>query len=293
MREKTVNDIGQLFRIAILQVRAKDLDEARFTLQKAIDSAPNFYTAIATLAELEIQTGNHERAAELITQLKRLAADNPTALMLEGNLATKTGNDKAAVKVYTIAHKSINSADSAIALFKSLLRNNNPEKAIEVLAAWSKAHPRREDVRLMLADINYVAGDRKQALNYYEELVAKDRATGEVYTKLAREYAKRNSRKALSYAEKAYALAPGDDAVLDTYGWLLTQNGQARKGLSLLRDAVSRNSTSSEIFYHLGVTLEKLQEKKQAVEAYETALSFNAKFDGVDQARKNLKRLKN
>jgi Tfp pilus assembly protein PilF len=145
----------------------------------------------------------------------------------------------------------------------------------------------------MLADINYVAGDRKQALNYYEELIAKDRATGEVYTKLAQTYAKRNSRKALSYAEKAYALAPEDDAVLDTYGWLLTQNGQAREGLSLLRDAVSRNSTSSEIFYHLGVTLEKLQQKKQAVEAYETALSFNAKFGGADQARKNLKRLKN
>ena len=145
----------------------------------------------------------------------------------------------------------------------------------------------------MLADINYVAGDTRQALRYYESLVKRGDAPGEVYAKLASSYSGSDKSKALDYAAKGYALAPEDDDVIDTYGWLLTQNGKASEGLPLLRQAVSRNSTSPQIYYHLAVTLEQLQEKNQAIEAYETALSFNSKFEGDDQARKNLKRLKN
>ncbi len=292
MSREVGSDATQLFRIALLQVSANDLEQARWTLQKSIDSQPNFYTAIATLTELQIQTGRLESADELITRLKNLAPDNPTSSLLKGNLAAKKGNNNAALKAYSLAHKRMDSAKTVILLFKTLLTVGETQKAIKLLSSWTQSHPEREDFKMMLADIHYQTGNIKKAVKYYEKLVAEERATGLAYSRLALVYAKTRKDTSLTYAKKAYALSPDNVIVSDTYGWLLTLNGQPKEGLSLLRDAVSRNSTSPEIHYHLAVALEKLEQTKKAIREYETALSFKQQFTGINDARQNLQKLK-
>jgi len=285
-------DIKQLFRVALMQVRADDLDQARFTLSKTIDIQPNFYTAIATLAELQIQTGRLEKAAALIARLKALAPDNPMSSLLEGSLATKTGNKEAALAAYTKAHKGFNSAQTAIKLFKSLLSVGKTEQAIKSLSDWSNAHPRRDDIKMILADIHFQMGEIKQATGYYEFIVSQGKAPGPVYSKLALIYAEHRKDDSLAYAKKAYELSPQAADVIDTYGWLLTKNGQPKQGLSLLRDAVSRDSVSPEIHYHIGVSLEALGETKKAAVAYKTALSLSKNFKHSKDTEKRLLRLK-
>jgi len=282
----------QLFRIALLQVRSGDMDEARWSLEKSIEAKPDFYTAIATLTELQIQTQRFEKAAILIQQLKTLAPDNPVTFLLEGSLATKTGDKEAALVAYTDAHKRMNSANTAIQLFKSLLSAGKTEQAIQSLEIWSKAHPKRPDVKKILADIHYQLGNTTQATSYYEAIVSQDKTSGAVYSKLALIYAKSKRGNPLAYAKKAYVLSPENVDVIDTYGWLLTKNGQVKEGLSLLREAVSRNSISPRIHYHIGTALEKLEHTQKAIKAYETALSLGKKFNESEEAKNNLLLLK-
>jgi len=285
------NHPTQLFEIAILQVQADDLAGARFTLNKVIELQPNFYTAIVSLTELEIQAGRLKLAEELILQLKALAPNNPVSSLLEGNLANKEGNKKRAVKAYTVANKGINSDDSAMALFKALIGVGKVEQGIEVLTLWSKQHPRRNDMKAILADIAYQMGKNELAVNHYEDIIATGVENGTIYSKLALIYDEQGNNEALALAKKAYVLSPTNVDTSDTYGWLLTKNNQAKEGLSLLRDALSRESSSPVIHYHLAVTLEQLNFTRRAINAYDTALSFNEDFKGKEDAIKRSKEL--
>lgn len=282
----------KLFEIAILQVQADDLDGARFNLNKSIELQPNFYTAIVSLTELEIQAGNKKLAGELIAQLKSLAPNNPVSSFLEGNLAKKFGNKKLAVQAYSTAHQGINSAATAMALFKALVNVGKAEQGIEVLTRWSKQHPKRNDIKSILADIAYQMGENELAISYYEDIVATGIESGTIYSKLALIYDEQGNNDALALAKKAYLLSPTNVDTADTYGWLLAKNNQAKQGLSLLREALSRESSSPVIHYHLAVVLEQLDFTQRAIKAYDTALSFQKDFKGKENAIQRSEQLK-
>jgi Flp pilus assembly protein TadD len=63
--------------------------------------------------------------------------------------------------------------------------------------------------------------------------------------------AKQRLRDAEVYLRKARALSPGDPAILDSWGWLLYQQGDARAATAVLEHAVRFAPLEPEILVHL------------------------------------------
>ena len=60
--------------------------------------------------------------------------------------------------------------------------------------------------------------------------------------------------RALATAQRAYDLAPGNVAIADTLGWVLTGQGRA-EGLKFLRIAAAGAPRSADIQFHLAKAL--------------------------------------
>lgn len=85
-----------------------------------------------------------------------------------------------------------------------------------------------------------------------------------VLNNLAEIYLDAGDKRALALAEAAYNLAPRQAETLDTLGWVHVRQGEATKGLELLRAAYSRASRRPSIRFHLAVALSQLGRHDEA-----------------------------
>jgi Tfp pilus assembly protein PilF len=74
-------------------------------------------------------------------------------------------------------------------------------------------------------------------------------------------YFENGNSKARELAEKAYQLAPNSAGILDTYGWILVNEGSVAEGIELLQKAVAAADSSgidvAEIEAHLATAMNK------------------------------------
>jgi tetratricopeptide (TPR) repeat protein len=85
--------------------------------------------------------------------------------------------------------------------------------------------------------------------------------------------------EALEYARRAYETQPNNPSILDTYAFVLYKNGQYEQAAELAQSALqhfeySQVTTPGQVFEHLGMIREKLGLEKEAIDAYQQALSI-------------------
>ena len=112
-----------------------------------------------------------------------------------------------------------------------------------------------------------------------------------ILNNLASLYQTEKDSRALVTAEKALKLAPDNAETQDTLGWILLEQGQAPRGLELLRTAASAAPKSTTIRYHFAVALSQSGDKARARKELEALLSNNPKFPEADAAKALLKSL--
>ena len=96
--------------------------------------------------------------------------------------------------------------------------------------------------------------------------------------------------KALEYAAHAYALAPGNPSVANTYGWVLVQKGDLTQGIAALRRAVALSPDDAEYRVYLAKALIQSGDKAGARKELDVAAkSDNQKARG--QAEQLIKTL--
>ncbi len=181
---------------------------------------------------------------------------------------------------------------SLMQLYDSLYKTNQPDKAFTLLEQWVKKHS--QDYVPMAAFANELlkSGNFKEAEKYYDLLLKQYPNEPQFLNNLAYTYLNLGNNKALSLAEQAHKLAPGQAATNDTLGWILVNSGQAEQGLHYLRNAHSLQSQDPEIRYHIGVALSKMQRNDEARQELEQALKANTLFNGRDQAKVLLEKLR-
>jgi predicted Zn-dependent protease len=106
-----------------------------------------------------------------------------------------------------------------------------------VAQRWIGDHPRDASVRAYLGEVAMRRSDYKTAAQQLRNALEFEPENIVVVNNLAWVLGEMGDPKALEYAAKAYALAPNIAGVNDTYGWLLVQNGEAARGIELLRRA--------------------------------------------------------
>ena len=281
-----------LYRIAQQQYLIKSYKEAEWSLQKAVQAAPNFASANIALIEILTGLGKVEEAEEKLRAAQKNITGFKESDRLLGDIYLKRGDKQRAISYYEKAQKQQPAAFLAIKLYQAYAAAGEWPKAVAVMHDWSASHPQDLDAKVALAEAYLHQREYKQAATMYEQVVKQRPDNGSLLSNLAFTYLKMGSvNSALSMAQKAYSLVPGDAAISDTLGWALVKSGQAEKGLPYLRDAYSRAANNPEIRYHIAAALAELGRVDEARVELNAVLDSKQRFDGVDEARVLHKRL--
>jgi predicted Zn-dependent protease len=97
--------------------------------------------------------------------------------------------------------------------------------------------------------------------------------------------------KAVEYAEKALSLQPNSAAIMDTLGMLLTERGNAERGVELLQKAVAAAPEAHAIRLNLAKALVAAGRKDQAKLELEPLIKLGDKFPGKEEAAALMKTL--
>ena len=282
-----------LYWLARAQAAAGNEAEAMRSLKKALALTPEFVDAQLALAGLSERAGDIDQALLLARQVQRQEPKSSVGLLLEGDLLVKQKKPAPAMAAYEKALALEPEAAVKIKLVNLMAAGGKHKQAEERLLGWIKAAPDRADtvlLRMYLGQTYLAGGQYQQAATQLESVVLARADSADAWNNLAYAYQQLRNPGALPAAEKAFALAPSNPAVMDTLGWLLVERGDTARGLELLRGAAAKDK-AADIHYHLAQGLVRSGDKAGAKKVLEQLLAGDVNFPQVEGARTLLKQL--
>ena len=229
------------------RIAATDADAGAIALARTELAAHAHDKARAALAKIEPTSEHHGEAQKVAIQIELDAGAPAAALVLVGALPPK---------------------DPELALLAAfaLADQGKPAEARALVPAQDFARARLED-RL---------GDTAAAIALCDRIIAAHPESGSALNLAGYLLADAGKRldDATRYLTTARALAPGDPAVLDSWGWLLLKRGQAREAVKILDKAARYAPREPEILLHLATAW-------AADKAPRTAAELLARADGL------------
>jgi len=289
VRASDMHSADWLVRNVVWQMRALDEQGARDSLQKALQMDDKNLAAHLAFFKLEMAADKIEAAlarAEKVVALDRLS---PVGNILQGDAYMRMGKFDAALLAYDEALKKSPGFPQAARLYRA--RRATGRGAMEFAIGWAGQRPTDRDAQRLLAMAYGDAGRAKEAAAVYESLLKAAPKDTLLLTSMALSYQKHDKSRALEIAEQAFKTAPAEPAVMDTYGWILVQQGSLDEGLTLLRKAMLRAPAVMEIRYHIAVALNKMGKQEEARQELRAALQTGQFFEGAGEARQLLGKL--
>ena len=244
-----------LFRLAAVHLASKNYDAAIGALRKAIALKPDQVNIRAELAMVQVAAGRSEAA---LAEMRAIQKDFPASAVgfsLQGDLHLSRKEYSAASSAYRQALKRQSSGPTTARLHASLSNEGKTSEATSLVAGWLKSNPNDVVLRTYLGDRSLAQKDYKGAMKYYQEVIGLQPQNAVVLNNLAWVADQLKDPAAIGYAERAFAAAPANPAIKDTYGWILYKKGDLKRSVELLTEAASTASKSVEIRLHLANAL--------------------------------------
>lgn len=282
-----------LFRLASVQLAANNPAGATLTLRRALSVAPDHVPSLALLGNIELRVNRHDNALGIARDLQKRFPRVADGYVLEGEALVAQGKPAEAVKSLQAAQAlGDRSARVAIRLSGALEAAGRPQEATAMLDRWSKENPSDVSAHAFLGDRHLQAGRWAAAIDRYQKVLLAQPENAAVLNNVAWASFKLNDRRARSFAQKAVELRPNDPVMLDTYGWILTEAGEADRGVELLQRAVTLAPDARDIRLHLAKALVRIGNYSRARRELEVALAGSGPFEGEAEARELQKKLR-
>jgi len=291
MADRAGFDTGWQVRIAALQRSIGADDDARHSLQKAIQADPNLIAGRRDLAVLELDTGHPQRARDLALALRKDFPEDNLTQQLEADALLALNEAEAARAAYAAVYAREPTLPRLIGLSRAHAILGDLPAAVRLLGEWYAQHPEDDLAGLALAEFQSRAGQTAAATVTYEALLARRPDDPILLNNLAQLLTARDAPRAVALARRAVELAPTDADFLDTLGWLLVATDAADEGLRHLREARSRAADNPTHAYHLALALERLGRAAEARREVDEALASGRDFPEREAARALVERL--
>lgn len=236
---------------------AKNWDSARQLLVDASSYSDTPLQVQTLLADIEIEAGNLPEAKRLTDKLLSDHPEELMAIMARAKLLDR--QDKPLQATAFLQQQWKNNpqprlGDTIYARLKS-----NPEQATAFLTDWKAHAPEHSQPYTFSALEAQTKGDNNTAVKDYEKSLSLTPDNAVVLNNLAWLYQETADPKALETAKKAYELAPNSPAIMDTYGWILANNGEKKQAIAILEKALAlaNEQVKPEIEQHLATAKKK------------------------------------
>ena len=277
-------------RLASAELALEQQEEARSSFKHAVELKPDFLDASAALAVLEISSGRFSEAQKLVANVQQRFPRQAVGFALEGDAWMARKQYAKAASLYEAARQRGPSGLLAIKLDEAYTLAGKPEGSLAPLLQWLNDHPEDARARQYYAGALANRGQRKAAIEQYLLLLGRT-ADVVALNNVASAMQEENDPRALGYAEQAYKLQPGNPGVLDTLGWILVEQGQARRGIELLRQALSKSPNMAVVHFHLASALAQSGDKERAKAELHRLLEGGARFPQEQEAKSLLQQL--
>lgn len=238
-------------RLGQAQLNAGQSEAALQSFGNVLRVKPDSPEAQAAIVGSLLRAGKVDEAARLLAKIKQQAPKSPVVPELEGDVRFAMKQYGDAASAYRKVLATAPNSGLVIKSYTSLVLAGKRADADAFLADWVKAHPKDLPVRLFDADVALRSKDYARAVRSYRAVLASQPNDPVVMNNLAWALWQQKDPQALSYAEKANALAPGIPAVSDTLGWMLVEQGDTKRGLDLLEKASAAAPAQHDIALHL------------------------------------------
>jgi putative PEP-CTERM system TPR-repeat lipoprotein len=284
----------KLLILAQKQRLAGFYEDSERSLLRGLSLSPEFIYLKIELLRLLLTQNKVEQAEEIIAPLMKEYANNANVQLLAGDIALKKELPDKAQQHFLTALTLNNNYYQAITRLKKIatdyqIGNKKFEQALNTIV--EKYPDETAFHRHTLADYLLEQGNEQAAKQHYLQIIKMETYPNLKYAfnNLANIVMATDPQMALSYIEKAIELDNTIAEFFDTKGWILASSEQLNQGLTYLRDAYTLDSENPTNWYHIGVTLHKLNRDKEALIELNKVLATEKDFPEKREAIKILK----
>lgn len=283
--EKAPDSARALMRLGGVQAALGKTAAARDSFKRALQIDPTHDASQDALISLEMQEKRPQAALEVARMVQAARPKLARGYLLEGDILVNNNQAAQALKPLQKAFVLQPYSSTLIKLHAAQSITGDAKGADQRLQAWLKQHPQDEPALTYAAEYAMIGGRDAVAIAHYQALQRLRPNDALLLNNLAALYQKTRDRRALDLAQQAYRLQPADPNIQDTLGWLLVEQGQAKKGAELLAAASRNLPMDLSIRYHYAAALAQSGEKGKAKAELQAIVKTGRKFRDAEAVR--------
>lgn len=222
--------------------KKRDYTRAIRVVNRAFEHHSDDLTLQLVKMQLLLNAKELYQAKELYNAIEKRDIKKSLKMGLEGRILLLEKRFTLAIPKFADFYQAYPSAQNAIYLASSHQGNADEPSAIKILENFLAHNEKDDRVRIFLANL-YLNNDKNKAIENYEKISETQPESIVVSNNLAWLYMEKGDfDKALVFAEKAFAIAPNVDNVVDTYSQVLLKSGKKREALKIAAKASELSS---------------------------------------------------
>jgi Flp pilus assembly protein TadD len=270
--------------LARLEEQEGNMERAARLYQGLVDAGEKSAAPQLALARLEIQAGAYDAALDYSARAVKTDPESYAGYELAGSAWMGKQDYAEAAKAYMQAWERRQSSGLVLKLSHAFAGAGNHAEAASYLEQWLGKHEGDVRAREFLGTVYQNQGEDSKAVTAYERVLQQEPGNPVALNNLAWLYVIEDNPRALELASRAHRENPDNAGIKDTYGWVLVQSGQAGEGLKLLTEAIDALPDVSEVRYHYAVALMKSGRQDEGRQRLRELLDSGAAFEGREQA---------
>jgi tetratricopeptide (TPR) repeat protein len=280
------------FAIGRVYAFREEPENARKYLGLALEAKPGNAEVLGALAQVDARDG---KLADSYARIRAARDANPNDASLqvlfgELSLAVQRPDDAEAAfrRAIEIEPNHLRAYTSLAGVF---VASGRGAEAIETYQKALARNPKSGTLHLLLASLLEAGGRQEEAMEHYQGALEVDPGLAVAKNNLAYLMAERGEEldRALELAQEAKAELPENPHAADTLGWVLYKKKLPAAAIGYLREAVGGLPPGDPnlplVRHHLALAYEANEEREQAIEALEQALTELEALRGGGEGR--------